>query len=271
MTSMQGGYQQQGMTPMQGGYQQQGMTPMQGGYQQQGMYQQQQGGYSTTMAQPTMVQPPATVVNVQPNMVNVQPQPMMVQHYAPPPTQVTIQPQNQSHLWAPPQNQRFAVVFPNGVGYRRSPNYEDRRQDVRGPNNGQIVEGPVVAGTDGLQYVQTAQGYLPVRNPNGETLLGPAQQGVAAPMPQQKSDPMPQPVPQQKSDPSTSTNKTAAAAPQSYSKRDPGAGDAPPAYSPPAQTWTEYTDQATGKPYYHCKETNETTWDKAQTGGQFRV
>merc|ERR1711865_1086066 len=49
------------------------MTSMQGGYQQQGMTQQQQGGYSTTMAQPTMVQPPATVVNVQPNMVNVQP------------------------------------------------------------------------------------------------------------------------------------------------------------------------------------------------------
>ena len=29
------------------------------------------------------------------------------------------------------------------------------------------------AGPDGLQYVQTAQGYLPLRNPNGETLLGP--------------------------------------------------------------------------------------------------
>lgn len=242
-----------------------------------------QTGYANYRQQ-FVQQPPASVVTVvqQPVMsvVNV-PQPvMMIQQpvqsvaYVQGPAQVQP-PQTQSHLWST-QTEKFQVIFPNGVAYRRSPNYNDRRGDVKGPSHNTLIEGAVIAGTDGIQYVQTPQGYLPLSNFNGQVLIQKYQQPVQRPVPMPVPMPVPVPVqksdPMQKSDPRPDYSKSSSQAAPNYApSNSSSAAPAPPAYTPTAQTWTEYTDQATGKNYYHCKETNETTWDKSKTGGQFIV
>merc|ERR1712194_687933 len=78
--------------------------------------------------------------------------------YIAPPTQYAPQ-QQQQYAQAPtqyaPQTQAsssWVVVFPSGVALRRSPNYDDRNLG-QGPLANAQLQGQVVSGGDGMQYL----------------------------------------------------------------------------------------------------------------------
>lgn len=69
----------------------------------------------------------------------------------------------------------FRVVYHSGVGYRRSPNYNDREQNAPGPNCGQVVKGQPVQGNDGVTYIKLSLNgaalYLPTTTVDRRTML----------------------------------------------------------------------------------------------------
>merc|ERR1711865_1010028 len=62
-----------------------------------------------------------------------------------------------------------------GIAWRRSPNFNDRNTQFAGPAANTIVQGSMIQGQDGLQYVvtQTPQGqlFVPMNTPQGQPLL----------------------------------------------------------------------------------------------------
>merc|ERR1712196_384938 len=73
----------------------------------------------------------------------------------------------------PAVTQEFEVVYPSGVAYRASPNYEDRRAGIQGPSKGAVVSGTLVTGFDGLPYLRDATGhyFLPLTTKDRGTVL----------------------------------------------------------------------------------------------------
>merc|ERR1712070_351672 len=141
----------------------------------------------------------------------------------------------------------WIVVFPSGVGLRKSPNYDDRMPGP-GPAAGSVLKGVLVNGRDGLQYLCLAnsapQSYVPLYTRDGQPVIAPAQ---PAAQPQCYAPQAVQPQYQ----------------PQQQYQAAPPPPPPPPAY-PKAEpsAWKEYQDPSTGKPYYHNETTGETTWDK---------
>lgn len=61
------------------------------------------------------------------------------------------------------------VVFPNGVGFRNSPNYDDRKPG-EGPRFGLLVDGSPVQGSE-MNWLQTPYGFLPMQTRERQTVL----------------------------------------------------------------------------------------------------
>merc|ERR1711959_565222 len=62
------------------------------------------------------------------------------------------------------------VVKNEGVAYRNTAAYEDRRGDMPGPSCGQIIIGIQVPG-DRAQFLQTSNGFVPFTDPGGNALM----------------------------------------------------------------------------------------------------
>ena len=74
--------------------------------------------------------------------------------------------------WHPQERiSMFKVVSPNGVGYRHTPQFDDRADTRRAPMCGSWVSGRLVRGTGGIFFVKLELGYLPVTAPDGTVLL----------------------------------------------------------------------------------------------------
>lgn len=89
----------------------------------------------------------------------------------------------------------FTVVCPQGVALRNTPSFNDRNQGVPGPSVGQVLQGQVVPGQNGLNYLQTQQGFVgpvpscavltveagfvPFYKEDGTVVLGPTDQVVS--------------------------------------------------------------------------------------------
>merc|ERR1712166_235080 len=68
--------------------------------------------------------------------------------------------------------QSVQVVYPQGVAWRKSPNYNDHVTNVAGPTQMTVLQGQIVQGDVQYIQVQTNQGsqFLPMNAPNGQEL-----------------------------------------------------------------------------------------------------
>merc|ERR1711865_27914 len=88
---------------------------------------------------------------------------------------ITMYQQQQMYQQQPMQQQQmqqtFRVVYPQGISWRASPNYNHKVTNMQGPLANTMLSGPVVQGQDGLQYLQVGSQFLPLSAPNGQQLL----------------------------------------------------------------------------------------------------
>jgi len=134
----------------------------------------------------------------------------------------------------------FKVTFEHGVGYRKSPNYEDRL-DGPGPANNTVIQGQVCGGPEADAYIYTPQGYVPLAKPTGEPICE-YQQAAAAPPPVQAPQSQ-APLSQNQGGPPG--YPAASGGPQGGPP--PGYGAPAGGYPPPA---TGYPPPASGPPGY---------------------
>merc|ERR1711865_671370 len=64
------------------------------------------------------------------------------------------QPMQQQQMQQQQMQQTFRVVYPQGISWRASPNYNHKVTNMQGPLANTMLSGPVVQGQDGLQYLQ---------------------------------------------------------------------------------------------------------------------
>merc|ERR1712072_1217549 len=88
--------------------------------------------------------------------------------------QQPMQPQYQQPMQTQ-QNQSYVVIYPQGIAWRSAPNYNARITNVAGPGANTVLNGPVVQGQDGLQYIQVGQQFIPMSTPQGQQLVAPNQ------------------------------------------------------------------------------------------------
>eukprot|EP00656_Telonema_subtile_P012540 TRINITY_DN16314_c0_g1_i1.p1 TRINITY_DN16314_c0_g1~~TRINITY_DN16314_c0_g1_i1.p1 ORF type:complete len:747 (+),score=142.60 TRINITY_DN16314_c0_g1_i1:94-2334(+) len=65
----------------------------------------------------------------------------------------------------------FLVVWKNGVGYRKTMRFDHRCHTKLGPVGNTSIWGQRRTGFDGVQYVETPDGYLPMTDPSGENII----------------------------------------------------------------------------------------------------
>lgn len=67
---------------------------------------------------------------------------------------------------------RFEVTFPKGIGFRLSPNLDDRAPPhIRGAKAGEVLDGELVGGGEWLELATGEGLFLPTRAPDGTALL----------------------------------------------------------------------------------------------------
>lgn len=121
------------------------------------------------------------------------------------------------------------VTKDSGIAYRKTADFNDRRQDIPGPSCGQIIIGIQVQGSSG-QFLQTSAGFVPFADPAGMPLLQTMPPGTLpsdAVHTQQHHPTQPQAYPQQPQ------QGYAPQQPQAYPQQGyaPHPGAPPPAYS----------------------------------------
>lgn len=67
----------------------------------------------------------------------------------------------------------FTVVHPSGVAFRTRPHFEDRDTERTGPICNDVVRGVPVMGEDGVEFVATGDGFVPMHTPQGLPILVP--------------------------------------------------------------------------------------------------
>jgi len=84
----------------------------------------------------------------------------------------------------------YQVTAPNGIAYRKSANMNDRKPEA-GPTAGSIAMGIKVVGADGVEYLQTAAGFLPITDASRQPLLAQMPAGTMPPSSAQAQQPPP--------------------------------------------------------------------------------
>jgi len=84
----------------------------------------------------------------------------------------------------------YQVTAPNGIAYRKSANMNDRKPEA-GPTAGSIAMGIKVTGADGIEYLQTATGFLPITDASRQPLLAQMPPGTMPPGAAQTQQPPP--------------------------------------------------------------------------------
>merc|ERR1711865_1024890 len=62
----------------------------------------------------------------------------------------------------------MVVIWPQGISWRASPNFNNKVTNMQGPLQNTVMSGPVVQGQDGLQYMQVGSNFLPLSTPQGQ-------------------------------------------------------------------------------------------------------
>merc|ERR1712195_264918 len=65
----------------------------------------------------------------------------------------------------------MVVIWPQGISWRASPNFNNKVTNMQGPLQNTVMSGPVVQGQDGLQYMQVGSNFLPLSTPQGQQLM----------------------------------------------------------------------------------------------------